>query len=85
MKKKYVIAGTGNRGIIAYLIPLTKEYTDCAEVVGLYDINTERAEVGATKAAYPVPVFSDFDEMLRTTRPDTVIVTSIYNTISISH
>lgn len=76
MKKKYVIAGTGNRGIIAYLIPLTKEYTDCAEVVGLYDINTERAEVGATKAAYPVPVFSDFDEMLRTTRPDTVIVST---------
>lgn len=74
--KRYVIAGTGSRGISAYLIPLTTQYTDCVQICGLYDINPKRAALGARKAGYEIPVFEDFDRMLKETNPDAVIVTT---------
>lgn len=72
--RKYVIAGSGGRGTLAYIVPLTSDYADCAKLCGIYDINPKRAAVGARKAAYEVPVYEDFDLMLRETQPDVVIV-----------
>ncbi len=75
--KKYVLVGTGSRGTCSYIVPLTKEMQDCVKLCGVYDKNIKRAKVGASKAAYPVEVFDDFDKMLETVKPDVVIVTSI--------
>lgn len=74
--KKYVLVGTGCRGTYAYITPLTRDFQDCIKLCGVYDINYKRAQYAATKAAYPVEVFDDFDKMLETVKPDGVIVTT---------
>lgn len=75
--KRYVLAGTGSRGSDSYVKPLTELYRDCAKLCGLYDVNYQRAEQVSKMAAYDVPVFSDWREMLNTVKPDTVIVTTV--------
>lgn len=75
--KKYVLVGTGHRGIAAYIKPLTQSFTDCVKLCGLYDINIKRATAASKMAAYPIDVYDDFDKMLETVHPDTVIVTTI--------
>lgn len=74
--KRFVIAGTGSRGIRSYLIPLTTDFTDCVKICGLYDLNHKRAELGAANAGYDIPVYEDFDQMLAEVKPDGVIVVS---------
>lgn len=74
--KKYCIVGTGGRGTLSYAVPLVKEYADCAELVGVYDINWKRAELVSEYVGKPIPVFRDFDEMIQTAKPDIVIVTT---------
>lgn len=74
--KKYVQVGCGSRGTKAYAAPLVKEYGDCGELCGVYDINRKRAELVSEYAGKNIPVYDDFDEMLRAVSPDTVIVTS---------
>lgn len=73
--KKYVQVGCGSRGITAYAVPLVQKYSDCAELAGVYDINGKRAALVSELAGKEVPVYTDFDEMLAETKPDTVIVT----------
>ena len=94
MKKKFVIAGTSNRGLNSYGRPLVpskekkdlgdnfgygddsadkKEISSASELVGVYDINIGRARYVGEQLG--VPAFEDFDEMLRETKPDSVIVT----------
>ena len=74
--KKYCIVGTGGRGIQSYAMPLVSDYGDCAELSGVYDINWKRAELVSDLVGKPIPVFNDFDEMIRTCKPDAVIVTT---------
>lgn len=75
--KKYVIVGCGNRGIYAYAIPIVRDYRDVCELVGVYDVNYKRAEALCELCGADIPVYRDFDEMLRETSPDTVIVTTV--------
>lgn len=75
--KRYVQVGCGARGILAYSKPLVKKYKDCAELCGVYDINYKRAEAVSDLVDEKIPVYRDFDEMLKEVKPDTVIVTSI--------
>ena len=77
MIKKYVLAGTGGRGTASYIKPLTELYTDCALLCGLYDINRLRAETASKMAAYEVPVFGNWKEMLAAVKPDVAIVTTV--------
>lgn len=50
MKKRYAFAGAGNRGLNSYIIPLKENYSDIAELVGVYDINWKRSEVAVKKS-----------------------------------
>ena len=75
--KKYVLVGSGSRGLDAYAKPMCINYSDCATLCGIYDTSKKRAEVVASKLPYKVEVFEDFDKMLDVVKPDTVIVTSI--------
>lgn len=74
--KKYVLVGCGSRGIGAYAEPLVKNYYDVAELCGVYDINQKRAAVTSVRCGKEIPVFDDFDKMIKEVKPDTVIVTS---------
>jgi len=75
--KKYVVAGTGNRGTLAYISPIMQNFSDCAQICGVYDINEKRARMALeyTKNT-TAKVYTDFDEMLAAEKPDTVIVTT---------
>lgn len=73
--KKYVQVGMGYRGTYAYGVPLAKNYGEVGELCGVYDLNPKRAKVVSKYAGKDIPVFDDFDKMLETVKPDTVIVT----------
>ncbi len=72
--KRYVQVGCGNRGLVSYAVPLVKEYSDCAELCGVYDTNPKRALLTSRLCEKSIPVFDDFDRMLKEVKPDVVIV-----------
>lgn len=75
--KRCVIVGTGHRGTQSYVRPLVTELKDCVKLCGVYDINPKRAAASLDYAgANDVKVYTDFDEMIKAEKPDTVIVTS---------
>lgn len=76
MKKKYAIVGASSRGFHMYAKPIATELKDFAELVGIYDVNSVRANY-VSKECGNVPVYSDFDEMLQKSKPDIVIVTTV--------
>lgn len=73
--KKYVIAGTGIRGLTMFYKSVKKYYPDDYKLSGVYDINRGRAECFAKDDN--IPVFDDFEEMLNTVKPDKVIITTV--------
>ena len=75
--KRYVLAGTGHRGITAYIQPITEQFQDDAKLCGLYDKNPLRAAQAAAMAAYDVPVYDDWDQLLRDVKPDAAIITTV--------
>ncbi len=75
--KKFALVGAGHRGVDSYIIPLTKNYGDDIRFVGLYDKNILRTNAAESLAAYKIPVFFSWDEMIETANPDVVIVTTV--------
>ncbi len=73
--KKYVLVGCGMRGVLSYAVPMVKEFSDCAELSGLYDPNKGRMKLVSKLCGKEIPAFDDFDTMLDTVKPDAVIVT----------
>lgn len=73
--KRYVQVGCGARGILAYAVPLVKNYSDCAKLLGVYDTNIKRAKLVSEFVGKEIPVFDNFDKMLEEIKPDVVIVT----------
>ncbi|OQW97650.1 MAG: hypothetical protein BWK77_01215 [Verrucomicrobia bacterium A1] len=76
-KRRLAMVGTGSRGIGMWGTPLVKDYADLLEFVGLCDINPDRSKVARELIGTTAPTFTDFEEMVRATRPDTVIVTTV--------
>ena len=74
--KKFVQVGCGIRGIEGYAEPILKEFKEHIQLCGVYDINPKRAALVSEFGGVDVPVYDDFDEMLRSVKPDTVIVTT---------
>lgn len=75
--KKYVIAGTSYRGFYMYAEHMVREFSDCAQIVGLYDLNHKRCEFYNRELKLNAPIYSDFEQMIAETKPDVVIVTTI--------
>lgn len=77
--RRYALAGAGARALRQFALPLAEQYTESAVLAGVYDLNPARA-VYVARACGSVPAFADFDEMLRVTRPDCVIVATVDRT-----
>lgn len=75
-KLKVALVGTGIRGTTFWGKRLVDEYSDILEFVGLSDINPSRLEYGKKYIGAKCPTFVDFDEMMRKTDPDLLIVTT---------
>ena len=84
-RKRYALVGTGGRSWM-FTQALLTEYKDTSELVALCDINSHRiAHYNERFAKMDLPQVtgfssSEFDLMIKKTKPDTVIVTSIDRT-----
>jgi hypothetical protein len=78
-RRRVVLVGTGVRGSTNWGRNLVKNYSDVLEFVGLCDINRKRLAVARDYIGVDCPLFADteFDEMIRKTSPDVVIVTTV--------
>lgn len=79
-KRRLAMVGTGHRGTGMWGTSVLRDYGDLVEFVGLCDINLGRAETAKQMLGASCPTFTDFEEMLRKTKPDTVIVTTVDGT-----
>ena len=77
MKKRVAMVGTGHRGQSMWGTPVIKEFSNIIEFVGLCDINKGRAETVKQMLKVSCPVYTDFDVMMRETKPDILIVTTV--------
>lgn len=75
-RQSYVLVGAGVRGLEMFARPLVERFSHRAQLAGIYDPNPVRARYVSDRCG-GVPVFDDFDAMLRATRPNTVIVAAI--------
>ncbi|MFN3379639.1 MAG: Gfo/Idh/MocA family oxidoreductase, partial [Runella zeae] len=69
-KRKVAMVGTGHRGTSMWGIPVIKEFGDIIEFVGLCDINPGRAETARKMLNVNCPLYTDFEKMMRETKPD---------------
>jgi predicted dehydrogenase len=76
-KRKVALVGTGGRGSSLWGKELLQNYGDLLEMVGLCDINPIRLETAKSLMGAACPTFTDFDRMLKETRPELVIVTTM--------
>ncbi len=75
-KVKVALVGTGIRGTGFWGKRLVDEYNDILEFVGLCDINPGRVDYAKKFIGVSCPVFLNFEEMVKKTKPDLVIVTT---------
>lgn len=73
-KKRYVLVGTGNRGATMWGKDLVERWSNEVELVAVCDLNAMRAKRALEYIGASVPIYTDFDELLRTEKPDLVIV-----------
>jgi predicted dehydrogenase len=79
-KMKLALVGTGHRGSSLWGISLQKSFGDVTEFVGLCDNNPGRLAFVKEAMKVNCPTFSDFEKMVRETKPDYVIVTTVDST-----
>jgi predicted dehydrogenase len=81
-RKRYAIVGLGGRYRM-YQSAILGNYKDYAELVGVCDLNPGRVKLSQKRAveagakAPPGYAHTDFDKMIRETKPDYVIVTTV--------
>ncbi len=79
-KLRLAMVGTGHRGSGMWGKAVLKDYADIVEFVGLCDINPGRLEYSAKKEIGVGPeckLYTDFDKMMKETKPDMLIVTTV--------
>lgn len=77
-KKRYAAVGIGGR-IPMFIDPIADRFSDSCELVGLCDTSLTRARFHQQRLALEygiglIPVYQDFDLMLREQKPDVLIV-----------
>ncbi|MEY3052194.1 MAG: hypothetical protein RLY31_1979 [Bacteroidota bacterium] len=80
IRRRVALVGCGVRGLGMWGRPVVEGYGDLVEFVGLCDINPGRLALAKRHLGVDCPTFIDFDEMMRTVRPDLLIVTTVDST-----
>ena len=71
------LVGTGDRGSFTWGQEVVEGYSDVVEIAGLCDINPKRVEAAKKLIGTNAPSFVDFERMVKETRPDVVMVTTV--------
>ena len=74
--KTYAIVGASSRGLSMYGKAIAGTYRDTARLVGVYDVNSVRANY-LSRECGNAPVYAEFDAMLAEADPDCIIVTTM--------
>jgi predicted dehydrogenase len=74
VKRRVALAGTGHRGAGTWGRQLLRDHGSRVELVGLNDVNPLRLAQARQAIGTEAPAFGDLAEMLRTTKPDMLIV-----------
>lgn len=74
------MVGTGHRGTSMWGSSIIKEHGDKIEFVGLCDINPGRVETARKMLGLSCPTYTDFDKMMKETKPEKLIVTTVDGT-----
>lgn len=75
-KARLAVVGLGIRGTTMWGNSLTKDYADYVEFVGLCDHNPGRLELSKKLIGVDCPTYLDFEQMMRETKPEQLIVTT---------
>jgi predicted dehydrogenase len=75
-KRRLAMVGTGHRGTGMWGKSVLQAYQDRVEFVGLCDTNPGRLETSKKMIGASCPTFTNYEEMIHKTKPDTVIVTT---------
>ena len=78
--RKVVVVGTGGRAIASFIKPLSTEFGDDVQIVGLYDINPARIKGAQKIMETSFPEFDNFDTMIEETGADSLLVCSTDST-----
>lgn len=76
-KIKLALAGTGIRGTGFWGKAIVERYPNETEFVALFDHNAGRLEFAKEFMGIECPVFTDFESMIKQTKPDFLIVTTV--------
>jgi predicted dehydrogenase len=79
-KTRVAMVGTGVRGIGMWGKPVIKEFASQVEFVGLCDINPGRVETARKSMGLSCPTFTDFDKMMKETKPQRLLVMTVDGT-----
>lgn len=79
-KKRVAMVGTGHRGTGMWGTEVLQEHADKMEFVGLCDKNPGRVETAKKMMKVSCPTYTDLDKMLRETKPEVLIVTTMDST-----
>ncbi|PHK98590.1 Gfo/Idh/MocA family oxidoreductase [Neolewinella marina] len=79
-QKRVVLVGTGIRGSSLWGRNLVENYGEQVKFVGLCDINPGRVAFVKGAMGVDCPTFTDFDKMMKETKPGWVIVTTMDST-----
>ena len=74
--KRFVIVGASHRAYSMFVLGLAPRRGKELEFVGIYDPNRTRCEVFRREVGEVLTIYSDFDEMMRSEKPDGVIAIS---------
>lgn len=75
--KRYALVGTGGRGYLMYGKGIVAQPGDVAQLVALCDPNPGRSGYVRAQLSDDIPIYTDFDEMVREAKPDAVVVTTM--------
>ncbi|RYY89819.1 MAG: gfo/Idh/MocA family oxidoreductase [Chitinophagaceae bacterium] len=79
-KKRVAMVGTGHRGTGMWGTQLLKEHSNRIEFVGLCDTNPGRLATAKEMMGLSCPTYTDFEKMMRETKPELLIVTTVDGT-----
>ena len=79
-KKRIAMVGLGVRGMGMWGKPVIDKYGSDVEFVGLCDINEGRLAYVKSEMGVSCPSFTDFEKMMKETKPEILIVTTVDNT-----
>ncbi|OGV69906.1 MAG: hypothetical protein A2283_11045 [Lentisphaerae bacterium RIFOXYA12_FULL_48_11] len=75
-RRRVAMVGTGGRGMF-WCGEILKNYSDVVDLVGLCDNNGKRVAAARNLLGTTSPTFTDFDLMVKETKPDAILVTTM--------